>query len=109
MQSRIRRRGGSSLETRGIAWTNTIMLMWGSAIHASHNNPSNFGIIEIFVAWITDESDHSFDTEVYVELFQIAQTLTENAEFMDTLGPDFELYREFINALLDFGVSGGQQ
>ena len=38
---------------------------------------------------------------------RVAQTLTENAEFMDALGDDFELYREFIQALLDFGSSGG--
>ncbi|WP_421701856.1 hypothetical protein [Aliiroseovarius sp.] len=108
MKSRIRRRGGGSLEMRGVAWTNTIMLMWGSAIHASINHPSNFGIIEIFISWITGDADHSIDSDTYVSLFRVAQTLTENAEFMDALGDDFVLYREFIQALLDFGSSGGR-
>ncbi|WP_179381617.1 hypothetical protein [Jannaschia marina] len=108
MQSRIRRCGGGNLETRGIAWTNTIMLMWGSAIHASHKHPSDFGIIEIFIAWITGDAEAEIDTETYVTLFRAAQSLTESAEFMDALGPDFELYREFIQALLDFGRAGGR-
>ncbi|KIC48163.1 hypothetical protein [Tateyamaria sp. ANG-S1] len=108
MRSRIRRRGGGQIEQRGIGWTNFIMLTWGSAIHASHNHPSNFGIIEIFIAWITGDADAGLDNETYVALFRAAQTLTENAAFIDELGPDFELYREFIQALLDFGLGGGQ-
>ncbi|WP_435705677.1 hypothetical protein [Yoonia sp.] len=63
MQSQIVRRGCGAAQTKRIAWTNTIMLMWGSAIHASHNHPSNFGIIEIFIGWITGDSEEPIYTE----------------------------------------------
>jgi len=108
MQTRIRRRGGGSIEERGITWVNFIMLSWGSAIHASHKHPTDFGIIEIFIAWITGDTEHSIDTEAYSAVFRAAQALTENEEFMSALGPDHELYTEFIQAVLDFGRSGGR-
>ncbi|MDD7973802.1 hypothetical protein [Roseinatronobacter alkalisoli] len=109
METRVRRAGGGRLETRGAAWTNMIILFWGSAVHSSVKNPTNFGIIEIFIAWITGDTDHQIDTEAYVAVFRAAQALTENASFMDALGSDFELYREFIQAVLDFGSSGGRR
>ena len=84
------------------------MLMWGSAIHASHNHPSNFGIIEIFIGWITGDSEEPIDTESCVTIFRAAQALTENPDFVDSLGEDFTLYRSFVQALLDFGAAGGQ-
>lgn len=108
MQTRVRRRGGGSLEVRGMAWTNTIMLMWGSAVHASINNPGDFGIIEIFISWITGDADHQVDAETYTALFRAAESLTENVQFVDALGEDYQLYREFIQSLLDFGRAGGR-
>lgn len=109
MQSRVRRRGGGNFKVGSVGWLNFVMLSWGSAIHASHNHPTEFGLIEIFIAWITGDSNHKIDSEVYVAVFKAAQEISTNAEFIDNLGDDYELYQKFIQALLDFGSSGGKR
>lgn len=106
MQTRIRKRGGGNLETKGIAWTNTVMLAWGSAIHASINHPDDFGLIEIFVAWINGDADFVVSIELYKEIFRAAHELSENPAFQDSLGVDYELYREFISELINLGEAG---
>ncbi|MBA4491620.1 hypothetical protein [Paracoccus sp. S1E-3] len=86
--------------------TNFIMLLWGSAIHASIKHPGDFGLIEIFVAWINGDAEYQMDRDAYREIFRGAQEMSEHLT-PEVLGADYELYQKLIREVMGFGQRGG--
>lgn len=107
MQSRVRGRGGGKTEQRVLGGVNFIMLLWGSAIHTSIKHPGDFGLIEIFVGWINGDSEYQVPAELYAEIFRTAQRMSE-ALSPETLGEDYQLYREVLDQVAEFARRGGR-
>lgn len=106
MSSKVKGRGGGKTELRLLGGTNFVMLLWGSAIHTSIQHPGNLGLIEIFVGWINGDSEYNVPDELYTEIFRTAQKMAETLS-PETLGEDYELYREIMNQVSEFGRSRG--
>lgn len=106
MDSRIKGRGGGKVESGVLVGLNFVMLLWGSAIHASIKHPEEFGLIEIFVAWINGDAEYQMDPESYREIFKMAQEMSEHLT-PDVLGDDYELYQLVMREVIGFGRRGG--
>ncbi len=106
MDSRIKGRGGGRVESGVLVATNFLMLLWGSAIHASIKHPGNFGVIEIFVAWINGDAEYQVDSDTYRAIFQMAQEMSEHLS-AENLGEDYDLYLTVLREVMGFAQAGG--
>lgn len=107
MESRVKGRGGGKTELRVLGGLNFVMLLWGSAIHTSIKHPGDLGLIEIFVGWINGDSEYQVPAELYAEIFRTAQSMSEMLS-PEALGEDYDLYREVIDQVTEFGRRGGR-
>jgi hypothetical protein len=89
----------------GAASFNFIALLWGSALHASLENPRSFDIVTVFVSWLTGDPNYRLSDEQYMAIYQAVQAVEEA-----TIGDDredLEAFRAVLDILLRFGRTGG--
>lgn len=89
----------------GVASFNFVALLWGSALHASLENPGSFDIVTVFVSWLTGDPNYRLSDAQYMAIYQAVQAVEESTIGGDR--EDYEAFRAVLDILLRFGRTGG--